>query len=90
MLTDALAGARAGQGAALLVCGGPGIGKTALLNHACEVARTPHVRHSHPPQEAMVLKGAMVLSSAGAESESAMPFAGLQRLLRPVADRLGE
>ncbi|WP_312862763.1 helix-turn-helix transcriptional regulator [Streptomonospora salina] len=90
MLTDALDGARSGQGAALLVGGGPGIGKTALLDHACEVARTPQAHHSRPPQESVVLKGATVLGSAGAESEAAMPYAGLQRLLRPVAERIGE
>ncbi|GAB3465177.1 LuxR family transcriptional regulator [Streptomonospora sediminis] len=88
MLTDALDGARAGRGAALLICGGPGIGKTALLDHACEAARTPAAGHSRPPQDAVGLQGAMVLSAAGTEPESALDFAGLQRLLRPVADRI--
>ncbi|QBI54493.1 Putative HTH-type transcriptional regulator [Streptomonospora litoralis] len=90
MLTDVLDGARSGQGSAVLFSGGPGMGKTALLDHACEAARTPQVGHFRPPQKAMVVKGAMVLGSSGTETESAMAFAGLQRLLRPVLDRVAE
>lgn len=51
--------------------GGPGLGKSALLDSACTTAR-----------------GFTVLRAQGAESESELAFAGLQQLLRPVADRV--
>ncbi len=53
--------------------GGPGLGKSALLDSACTTAR-----------------GFTVLRAQGAESESELAFAGLQQLLRPVADRVSE
>ena len=57
------------HGAALLVVGEPGIGKTALIT---EVARRARER------------GMFVLTSAGLLSEAHLPYAGLHQLLRPV------
>jgi hypothetical protein len=54
----------------VLLVGEPGIGKTSLLTHAATVARASGMR---------------VLTTTGVESESQVPFAGLQDLLRPVA-----
>lgn len=62
--------ASAGQSAALVVVGAPGTGKSALLEAAVESA----------PATTLVLRG------VGIESESELPFAALQLLLRPVRD----
>lgn len=62
--------ASAGQSAALVVVGAPGTGKSALLDAAVESA----------PATTLVLRG------VGIESESELPFAALQLLLRPVRD----
>jgi len=59
-------------GAALLVRGEPGIGKSALLAVTARAARSAGVR---------------VLAATGVESETGLPFAGLHQLLRPVLDR---
>ncbi|GIF54134.1 ATP-binding protein [Asanoa iriomotensis] len=61
--------ARANRGAALVVRGDPGIGKTMLLAAA---------------REAGTAAGMAVLSTNGAETEAALPFAGLHQLLAPV------
>ena len=53
-----------------VVRGEPGIGKSALLEHAARRA------------------GLMVLSTAGVETEAAVPHAGLHQLLRPLLDRV--
>jgi DNA-binding CsgD family transcriptional regulator len=53
----------------LLVTGEAGMGKTALLSHAADRARSAGMR---------------VLSVTGRESESRLAFAGLHQLLRPV------
>ncbi|WP_236567679.1 MULTISPECIES: LuxR family transcriptional regulator [unclassified Nocardiopsis] len=68
ILADALDRARSGQGASLLVSGGPGRGKTALLDHARVTAG-----------------GFTVLHVSGVADEESLPFAGLQRLLRPLS-----
>ncbi|MEV0203386.1 ATP-binding protein, partial [Nonomuraea sp. NPDC050691] len=71
-----LAGARAGAGAALVVRGEIGIGKTALLGHAAARAAEHGMR---------------VLRCTGVESEVELPFAALHLLLRPflsLAERL--
>ncbi|WP_432991780.1 helix-turn-helix transcriptional regulator [Dactylosporangium sp. CA-233914] len=68
-----LAGARAGQGAALVVRGHAGIGKTMLLAAA---------------RRAAVEAGMVVLTTNGAEAEAALPFAGLHQLLAPLLDNL--
>ncbi|WP_242910501.1 AAA family ATPase [Actinomadura terrae] len=65
-----VAGAREGRGGALVLRGEAGIGKTALLD---EAAADPHGPH-----------GLRVLRATGVEAEAALPFAGLQMLLRPV------
>ncbi|HEX8093155.1 helix-turn-helix transcriptional regulator [Jatrophihabitans sp.] len=78
-LADLVEQARAGTAAVLVVLGEPGVGKTVLLS---DLVATQ--------QEAGPGRGARVLSTAGVESESPLPFAALHRLLRPVAnfDRL--
>ena len=72
LLDRLLAGAR-DRGTAVLVHGEAGIGKSALLQHACGAA---------------VARGMQVLSTAGVESETSLPFAALHRLLRPLLGRL--
>ena len=72
-----LDGARSGRSAALIICGEPGIGKTALL---AEVA-------------ASAAAGFTVLRAQPLETESELPFAGLSDLLRPLLhflDRIPE
>ncbi|MGY1670501.1 AAA family ATPase [Geodermatophilus sp. SYSU D00710] len=59
------------SGAALVLTGDPGIGKTALLDGAARAAAA---------------SGTRVLSAAGAESEAEVGFAGLSQLLVPVLD----
>jgi DNA-binding CsgD family transcriptional regulator len=58
-------------GAALILRGEPGIGKTALLAEAAAFARAAGLR---------------VLHTVGVESEAYLPYAGLHQLLRPVRD----
>jgi DNA-binding CsgD family transcriptional regulator len=60
------------HGAAILMHGEAGIGKTALLAAATAAA---HAR------------GYQVLSASGLESEANLPYAGLHQLLRPLLDR---
>src|SRR5580698_7617089 len=57
------------RGGALVLRGDPGIGKSALLTAAAAGASS---------------KGVSVLRTAGAQSETALAFAGLEQLLRPV------
>ncbi len=57
------------RGGALVLRGDPGIGKTAMLAVASAAASS---------------KGVSVLRTAGAQSETALAFAGLHHLLRPV------
>ena len=68
-----LSQARAGASGALVLRGEPGIGKTALLDYAADVAQ------GDMP----------VLRAAGVESEAELPFAGLHQLTRPALDHLG-
>ena len=63
-----LGDARGCRGGALVVRGLPGVGKSALLADLVAATRT----------------GMQVLRTQGIESESPLPFAALQRLLRPV------
>ncbi len=69
-LEAALAGA-AEHGAALLVIGEAGIGKTSLLDTAARQARD---------------RGYRVLAITGLESEAQLPYAGLHQLLQPVLE----
>jgi AAA ATPase domain len=62
-----------GQGGSLVVTGGPGIGKSALLAEAA--ARAAH-------------RGMLVLQATGVQSEAPLAFAGLHRLLRPALSHL--
>ncbi|MET7402656.1 AAA family ATPase, partial [Dactylosporangium sp. NPDC005572] len=68
-----LAGARAGRGAALVVRGHAGIGKTTLLAAAHRSAAEA---------------GMAVLTMNGAEAEATLPFAGLHQLLTPLPNHL--
>jgi DNA-binding CsgD family transcriptional regulator/tetratricopeptide (TPR) repeat protein len=57
------------RGGALVVCGEPGIGKSALLAMASRRATD---------------RGMLALTAAGVQSETQLPFAGLHQLLRPI------
>jgi DNA-binding CsgD family transcriptional regulator len=63
------------RGAALLLRGEPGIGKSALLAETTEAAAD---------------RGMVVLGMSGVQSEANLAFAGLHQLLRPVLGYLGE
>ncbi|WP_369251457.1 AAA family ATPase [Streptomyces sp. R41] len=67
-LVDELA---AGETDSLVMAGGPGAGKSVLLDAAARIARRAGVR---------------VLRCRGSEGESGLAFAGLHQLLRPVLD----
>ncbi len=67
-----LAEARGSRGGALVVRGQPGVGKSALLADLVLRAGSD------------VGPGVQILRTQGIESESPLPFAALQRLLRPV------
>ncbi|MFI9327889.1 AAA family ATPase [Kitasatospora sp. NPDC052868] len=67
-----LDGARGGRSGVLVLRGEPGIGKTALLEHAVAEAGD----------------GFRVVRAAGVEYEAELPFAGLSLLLAPGLDRL--
>jgi DNA-binding CsgD family transcriptional regulator len=60
------------NGAALVLRGEPGIGKSRLLEEAVVLARRRNMG---------------VLTTTGVQSEARLPFAGLHQLLRPVRDR---
>jgi DNA-binding CsgD family transcriptional regulator len=70
-----LGAARAGHGRSLLVCGEPGIGKTALLRVARERA---------------LAAGMAVIEAVGVESEADLPFAALGEVAAPLAGHLVE
>jgi len=63
------------RGRALVLRGDPGIGKTAMLAVASAAASA---------------KSVSVLRTAGAQSETGLPFAGLHQLLRPVLPQLDQ
>src|SRR5689334_13356923 len=72
LLSDLTARGRAGGGAALVLRGEAGSGKTALLEAA---------RH------AAIELGDRTLSAVGVQSEASVPYAGLHQLLKPILDR---
>ncbi len=72
VLDRLLEAVRAGNGRALVVCGEPGVGKTALLDHLAAQA-APDCR---------------VVRTAGVQSDMELAFAGLQQLCAPTLDRL--
>src|SRR3954454_3028357 len=74
IVEDLIAGAGA-RGAALVVRGDPGIGKSVLLGAAGERARD---------------RGMQVLTTSGVQSEAHLPFAGLHVLLRPILDQVDD
>src|SRR4029077_4770419 len=63
------------SGAALVVRGEAGVGKSALLAAASARART---------------RGMLVLAVTGAQAESLLPFAGLHQLLHPLLGHADE
>ena len=67
-------GEAVGDGATLLLTGDPGVGKTALLAAAAEMATTDGVR---------------VIRGGGVEYETDISFAGLHQLVDPLSDDLG-
>jgi DNA-binding CsgD family transcriptional regulator len=69
VIAGVLAGAQARRGAALVIRGHPGIGKTMLLSAARQAADDA---------------GMLVLAMNGAEAEATLPFAGLHQLLAPL------
>lgn len=69
-----LADARAGRAATLLIRGGAGAGKSALLEDTANQA------------DGADGTGFRVLHTVGLRAEAAFPFAGLHRLLRPILD----
>ncbi|MEU6864717.1 LuxR family transcriptional regulator [Streptomyces sp. NPDC046876] len=73
-LDRVLSQARDGRGAALVVRGEVGAGKTALLESAASSAAAA---------------GARLLRGAGVESEAELPYAGLQVVLREVLGLIG-
>ncbi len=75
LLGALLAAARVGHGAALVLTGEAGIGKSALLADAVSAAGT----------EAAPMR---VLRASGTRSEAGIPFGALLQLLRPVLDHL--
>jgi DNA-binding CsgD family transcriptional regulator len=72
-MRDLMAAARGGASGVLVLRGGPGIGKTALLDHAAQAAADAGMR---------------VLRARGVEHEAELPFAGLHLLLGGAVDRL--
>ncbi|MHB6910572.1 ATP-binding protein [Streptomyces sp. DB-54] len=62
-----------GRGSALLIRGAPGIGKSALLEHAVTRARN---------------SGFTVLTASGVQAETHLPFAGLHQLTHTMTDRV--
>jgi hypothetical protein len=73
VLEELLVRARVGQGGALSVLAEPGMGKTALLDCAARRAAEDF----------------LTLGIRGIRQESALAYAGLHRLLRPLSDRIG-
>jgi hypothetical protein len=71
-ITSVLDAARNGRGAALCLVGEPGIGKSTLLDWACEEAA----------------EGFTVLRTSGVESDFAVPYAGLLDLAGPLRPAL--
>lgn len=71
-LINLLAAAAEGQSGAVVLVGEAGAGKSALLDAACDLAT----------------EDTIVLRVRGVASESDLPFAGLDQLLRPILDRL--
>jgi predicted ATPase len=70
----AFLGEAVGDGATLLLTGEPGVGKTALLAAAAQMATTEGVR---------------VIRGGGVEYETDVSFAGLHQLVDPLSDDLG-
>ncbi|MDD9206302.1 ATP-binding protein, partial [Georgenia sp. 10Sc9-8] len=72
---DAFLARAEADGAALLLTGEPGVGKSALLDAAARSAAVSGVR---------------VVRGGGVEYETDVSFAGLHQLVDPLADELGE
>jgi DNA-binding CsgD family transcriptional regulator len=72
IISDLVASANEGGGA-LLIRGDAGIGKSALLERAIELARAG---------------GTRIVRTTGVRTETNLPFAGLHQLLQPILARL--
>ncbi|MFJ6379498.1 helix-turn-helix transcriptional regulator [Kitasatospora sp. NPDC092039] len=72
-VVDELVDGLPGRGDALLLRGAPGIGKSALLDHAVARARA---------------SGFTVLRASGVQSETDLPFAGLHQLTHAMTGRV--
>jgi DNA-binding CsgD family transcriptional regulator len=73
-IDDLLARARSGHGAALLVVGDPGLGKTLLLGAAAQIASGA---------------GMQVLRACGVEFEADISYSGLNQALLPIYPSIG-
>ena len=73
-ILDAFLDRAFGDGAAQLLTGGPGVGRTVLLDAACRLAGAT--------------TGVQVVRAAGVEFEAKVAFAGLNQLLVCLEDRL--
>ncbi|MEO3826596.1 LuxR family transcriptional regulator [Actinomadura sp. B10D3] len=82
-IEETLDRARDGHGGALAIAGDAGVGRTALLEAAVRRAtvQEPTVRTSGSRKG----KAFRVLGTTGVPGETAVPYAGLHRLLRPLA-----
>jgi DNA-binding CsgD family transcriptional regulator len=74
LIEHTLSSARAGGGTFLLVEGAAGLGKTALLGHAAELAERHRLR---------------TLTALGHELERALAFGGARQLFEPTVSALG-
>jgi DNA-binding CsgD family transcriptional regulator/tetratricopeptide (TPR) repeat protein len=74
-LLDGLLESAEGGGAAVVIAGEAGVGKTALLTHVADVASE---------------RGLRVLKACGEESEAVLAFATLADLLRPLREKFAE
>ncbi|HEY3479459.1 MAG TPA: ATP-binding protein, partial [Streptomyces sp.] len=82
-LMEALARARAGRSAAVVLRGAAGIGKTALLDAVADAVADTAVTDAAETEDST-----RVLRVTGIEAETGLPFAALHALLRPVLDRI--
>ncbi|MFF5262098.1 AAA family ATPase [Actinomadura viridis] len=86
-----LARARAGRGGALTILGGPGLGKSTLLETAAGPTGSSGSSGSGGSDSSGGSGGSggfRVLRARGVRQECAVPYAGLHRLLRPLSDAI--
>ena len=81
-IENALVGARSGGSTVIALVGEPGIGKTALLDHAAQ--RAAGTGGSTANTGSTGNSGMRLLRARGIESEAHVPFGSLLELLRPA------